>query len=131
MPHLKELYAAKKDEGLVLLGIHSTNGGEKMKEFVEKKKITYPVAVDKAGATVKAFGGNSYPDYFLIDRAGNLRFADLANGELDRAVDFLLAEKAPEPKADAPGDAPAEEPTEPATEPATDAPAASSPPAAE
>ncbi len=45
MPHLKELYAAKKDKGLVLIGIHSTNGGEKMKAFVEKKEITYTYEV--------------------------------------------------------------------------------------
>ena len=77
-----------------------------MKEFVKKKEITYPVGVDKAGATVAAFGGNSYPDYFLIDRAGNLRFADLANGELDRAVDYLLAEKSPEPNTESKVDTP-------------------------
>ncbi len=109
MPHLKELHAAKKDQGLVLIGIHSTNGGDKMKAFVEKKEIAYPVAVDKDGATVKAFGGNSYPDYFVIDRAGNLRFADLANSELDRAVDLLLAE-----------DGPADEETEPAEDAPTE-----------
>ena len=43
---------------------------------------------------MKAYGGNSYPDYFVIDRKGNLRFADLANAELDKAVELLLAEPA-------------------------------------
>lgn len=95
MPHLKELYASKKDEGLVIIGIHTTRGGEKMAEYVKDQEINYPVAIDEDSKTVRAFGGNSYPDYFVIDRAGNLRFADLANAELDRAVELLLAEEAP------------------------------------
>ena len=95
MPHLKKLHAENKDKGLVLIGVHSKNGGDKMKAFVEEQKIDYPVAIDSEGKTLAAFGGNSFPDYFVIDRAGNLRFADLANAELDRAVAALLAEKAP------------------------------------
>ena len=98
------------DKGLVLIGVHSKSGGDKMKAFVEEQKIDYPVAIDSEGKTVAAFGGNSYPDYFVIDRAGNLRFADLANAELDRAVAALLAEEPPEPEAD----------TEAASEPGSD-----------
>ncbi|NNC88714.1 MAG: TlpA family protein disulfide reductase [Akkermansiaceae bacterium] len=114
MPHLKELHASKKDQGLVLIGIHSTKGGEAMEAYVKDKEIDYPVAIDSDGATMKSYGGNSYPDYFLIDRKGILRFADLANSQLDAAVDLLLAEEAPEEaKADeaapARDEAPAEE----------------------
>ena len=113
MPHLKELHATKKDEGLVLIGIHSTNGGDAMAKYVTDQKIDYPVAIDSDGATVKSYGGNSYPDYFVIDRKGILRFADLANSELDKAVDLLLAEKAEEgdKEADA-GEASDEKPDE-------------------
>jgi len=96
VPHLNKRHAENKDKGLVLIGIHSTRGGDKMKSFVEEQKIAHPVAIDSEGKTVAAFGGNSYPDYFVIDRAGNLRFADLADRELDRAVTALLAEAPPE-----------------------------------
>jgi type II secretion system protein G len=95
VPHLKQLYKENKDKGLVLIGIHSKNGGDKMKAYVEEQKLPYPVAHDSTGKTVKTYGGNSYPDYFVIDRAGNLRFADLANSELDRAVAALLTEAVP------------------------------------
>ena len=96
MPHLSKLHTENKDKGLVLIGVHSKNGGDKMEAFVKEQKIAYPVAHDSEGKTLKSYGGNSFPDYFLIDRAGNLRFADLANGELDRAIAALLAEDAPE-----------------------------------
>lgn len=82
------------DQGLVIIGVHTKNGADKMAEVAEKSGIPYPIAVDSTGATVRSYAVDSYPDYYLIDRAGNLRVADLANGDLDRAVQFLLAEKA-------------------------------------
>jgi len=92
IPHLKELYEQHKEDGLVVIGLHTTNQGEKMAEFAKSELIPYPVAVDVDGATVKAFHVDSFPDYYLIDRRGDLRFADLSNAEVDRAIAVLLAE---------------------------------------
>ena len=47
-----------------------------------------------AEKTVKAFRVDSYPDYYVIDRSGKLRVADLKNSEVDRVVELLLKEKA-------------------------------------
>ena len=66
-----------------------------MADFVKEKGVEYPVAVDVASRTKEAFAVDSFPDYYLIDRAGNLRVADLANSDLERAVQKLLAEPAP------------------------------------
>lgn len=64
-----------------------------MAAYVADQGIEYPVAVD--AGTVAEYAVDTYPDYYLIDRAGNLRVADLANGDLERAVGVLLAEPAP------------------------------------
>lgn len=66
-----------------------------MADFAKEQGINYPIAIDTDKKTVTAFKVDSYPDYYVIDRAGKLRFADLANKELDRAIAMLLAEKAP------------------------------------
>ena len=66
-----------------------------MADFVKAQGIPWPVAVDATRKTVQAFQVDSYPDYYLIDRAGNLRVADLANAELERAITTLLAEPNP------------------------------------
>lgn len=95
MPHLLELANKHKDQGLVVIGVHTTSGADKMPAFVDEQKITYPVCIDVDNATTKAFAVDSYPDYYLIDRAGKLRVADLQNGALDAAIAVLLAEKAP------------------------------------
>ena len=96
MPGLKDLAARYKDQGLVLIGVHTANGGEQMAGFVEKQGIDYPVAIDRPGKlTVGAFAVDSFPDYYVVDRAGNLRVADLQNGALEATVQLLLAEPAP------------------------------------
>ena len=67
-----------------------------MAAFAKQQNITYPVAADVGDKTTTAFRVDSFPDYYLIDRHGKLRVADLANGDLERAVQVLLAEKGPE-----------------------------------
>ena len=93
--HHPRQYQRHEDQGLVIIGVHTKKGAEKMRAFVEEQEIPYPVCVDAAGTTVAAFGVDSYPDYYMIDRAGRLRVADLANDDLERAVGVLLAEKPP------------------------------------
>lgn len=100
MPKLEKLHARYEDQGLVLIGIHTTNGGEKMAEFVKEQKISYPVAIDVKQKTKSAFRVDSFPDYYVIGRAGKLRVADLANGDLEKAIKMMLAEKAPEKPAE-------------------------------
>ena len=53
--------------------------------------VPYPVAVD-AGANA-AYRANSFPDYYLIDRSGVLRWADIANADVEKAIGILLKEK--------------------------------------
>ncbi len=92
MPHLKELYAQHKDAGLEVIGVHTTNQGEEMPKYVQEESLPWPIAVDVEKGTVTAFKVDSYPDYYVIDKAGNLRVADLANKDLDRVIEILLKE---------------------------------------
>ena len=96
MPHLKDLAKKHADEGLVVIGVHTTNGGDRMAAFVEEQGIDYPVAVDVENKTTSAFAVDSYPDYYLIDRKGDLRVADCANAGIDAAIEALLAEPVPD-----------------------------------
>ncbi len=104
MPHLKELYEKFNSQGLEIVGIHTQGAKAKARDFVAEQKIPYRVAIDKADPTQRGksitikslYRVDSYPDYYLIDRNGTLRFADLANSEVDRAVELLLKEKARE-----------------------------------
>ena len=92
IPHTNEMMEKYADKGVVFIGVCAQNGSEKMAAMVEKHGIKYPVAVDDG--TNAAFKANSYPDYFLIDRNGVLRWADIANSKVEKAVNILLKEKA-------------------------------------
>jgi len=94
VPHLLELAQKHKDQGLVVIGVHTTDKGDDMAAFVADQKITYPVAIDVDNKTTSTFAVDSFPDYYLIDRAGNLRVADLQNAYVDAAIAKLLAEPA-------------------------------------
>src|SRR5258705_2210133 len=93
IPHNNELSEKYADKGVVFIGVCAKNGAEKMAETVTKHKIKYPVAADSDGKTVAAFKANSYPDYYIIDRNGVLRWADFVNDDVEKAIEVLLAEK--------------------------------------
>ncbi len=95
MPHLKELHEKHAKDGLVILGIHTKDGMDRCQDYVREQKIPYAIAIDHQGKTVETFHVDTFPDYYVVDRAGQLRFADLANTELDKVITALLAEKAP------------------------------------
>lgn len=91
IPHNNELakkYAAK---GVVLIGVCAPNGGEKMAQVVKDKGIEYPVTLDDGGATFKALKGDSFPDYYIIDRKGNLLWGDVVNSDVEHAIELALA----------------------------------------
>jgi cytochrome c biogenesis protein CcmG, thiol:disulfide interchange protein DsbE len=93
VPKLKELHNRYKDQGLVLLAIHSDPNEDAMRKVVAELEMPWLVGFDGESKTMKAFHGDSFPDYYVIDRSGKLRFADLANAEVERAVEMLIKEK--------------------------------------
>jgi thiol-disulfide isomerase/thioredoxin/Leucine-rich repeat (LRR) protein len=97
MPHLKEIYEGHREQGFVIVGIHTTDGSDKMQSYIESEKIPWPNAADVGKATVKRFAVAEFPTVFLIDRAGKLRMAGVFPDDLDRAVEQLLAEPPPAP----------------------------------
>jgi thiol-disulfide isomerase/thioredoxin len=96
VPHTNELMEKYADKGLVVIGVCATNGAEKMAETVTSKGIRYTVAADVESKTNKAYGVDGFPDYYFIDRAGNLRLADCKNSAVEEAIKALLEEEAPQ-----------------------------------
>lgn len=92
-PHVKALASKYGPQGFVVIGVHSDPNREKMVEVAKELGMTYPILFDGDKSILRSFGADSFPDYYLVDRKGVLRFADLANREVDRAVELLIAEK--------------------------------------
>ena len=98
IPKANELARKYADQGLVVIGVCRPDGGEKMLELVRSKGIEYPVCIDSKGEVNAAYAVDSFPDYYLIDRTGRVRGADVASASLEDAIKLLLAESAPAPR---------------------------------
>ena len=93
VPDVKRLHSTYRERGLEVIGIHTTRGGENAAAFVRENAIPWPVGIDDADRTAEALGAVAgKPDYYLVDRAGTLRFADIVAADLERALKLLLDE---------------------------------------
>lgn len=92
IPHVKEMLSKYGKDGLTFIGVHSDPNEAKMREAVKELGMNWPTLFDGNKAVMKAYGADSYPDYYIIDRKGVLRFADIANADVEAAVQMLLKE---------------------------------------
>ena len=92
-------FAAEK---VAIIGVHTPETAaeadpQNVAAQVKKRNITYPVAIDKDGATWKAYENRYWPTVYLIDKQGRLRYR--WEGELeyrraggDKTVRAIIAE---------------------------------------
>lgn len=100
LPYVKEWYEKYKNNGFVLLGIHSPEFNfekerKNVEEAVKKYGLTYPVALDNDHKTWNAFNNRYWPAHYLIDLEGNIRYQHFGEGkyaETENAIQNLLLE---------------------------------------
>jgi thiol-disulfide isomerase/thioredoxin len=100
VPNLRALHA-KKDDGLVIVGVHSpetpyeTQRANVVKNLLAQG-ISWPVAIDNSFAIWNAYGVDAWPTQLFFDRSGKLRatiVGDSQDDAVDRIVQKLLAER--------------------------------------
>ena len=69
LPKIQALHEKYKSRGLVVIGVHSLQGGEDVSAFLKKHPLSFPIAID-TGATAESYGIDEVPAYFLIDKSG-------------------------------------------------------------
>ena len=94
MPHLAELYAKHKAEGLVVIGVTEDEKGD-LEPYLKDNPAGYPIAMDSlkggTGQTFDAYKIGSIPTVCLIARDGSLAWQGPGD-ELTNAM--VLAELA-------------------------------------
>jgi thiol-disulfide isomerase/thioredoxin len=101
-PYVTAWYEKYKDDGLIVIGIHTPEFAfEKNKENVEKAMkefgITFPVVLDNDYATWNALGNKYWPRKYLIDINGNIVYDHIGEGdykETEEKIQELLKERA-------------------------------------
>ncbi len=82
------------DDGLVVFGLHHPMGWDNAGSAAAR--ATFPTAHDADSSWRDALEIDQDPDFYLIDRAGQLRYADIHTSSLSKAVNLLLAESSVE-----------------------------------
>ncbi len=99
-PYTKSWYEKYKDQGFVLVGVHTPEfefekNAVNVKKAVKDFSITYPVLQDNNYATWKAYQNRYWPAHYLIDAQGRIRHTHFGEGEYEeteRIIQDLLME---------------------------------------
>jgi thiol-disulfide isomerase/thioredoxin len=81
-------------DGLVVVLVHSDKDWASAAKPKSPEGATLLVAHDKGDAFRKALNVDGDPDFYVIDRAGQLRFADVSANSVEAAVDLVAKESA-------------------------------------
>lgn len=100
-PYVAAWYEAYKDDGLIVIGIHTPEFAfEKEKSNVEKAMqefgISFPVVLDNDYSTWRALGNKFWPRKYLIDIHGNIVYDHIGEGayaETEEKIQALLKER--------------------------------------
>lgn len=102
LPYLKDWYEKYKDDGLVIVGVHTPefefeknaeNVGEAIKDF----ELKYPIVQDNNYATWNAYSNRYWPAKYLVDKDGFIRYFHFGEGDYDlteKAIQDLLGDAA-------------------------------------
>lgn len=83
IPDFVEFYKENKDNGAAILGVSVDKSANKVRDFVEKYKINYPVAMATSEIVSDYKPGKYIPTTIIIDSSGMIQ--DKKVGALDKA----------------------------------------------
>ncbi len=98
LPSMVKWHQQYASRGLKIISIHTPEFAferdiNNVKQAVEQRKITYPVAIDNEFQTWKAYKNEYWPHLFLADRQGNLVYDHIGEGaytETEQIINQLL-----------------------------------------
>lgn len=99
-PYLKSWWNKYKNEGLVIIGVHSPEfefekSEKNLRMAISDFQLPYPIVQDNNFATWKAFNNNYWPAKYIIDKDGYIRFTHFGEGnydEVEKTIQSLLME---------------------------------------
>ena len=94
LPHEKALVKRMKDRKFALIGINSDGGAEKCKEILKREGITWRNVPDgdTSGPIASKWNVQGWPTIYVLDAKGVIRYRDVRDEEMEKAVEALLEE---------------------------------------
>ncbi len=102
LPYINDWYAKYKDQGLVVVGLHTPEFAferiqSNVEKAVERFGIKYPVVLDNDYSTWNALGNQFWPRKYLVDIDGYIVYDHIGEGnyeETEKAIQSALKERA-------------------------------------
>lgn len=99
-PYMKHWYQQYKDQGFVVIGVHSPEFAherkvENVKRYMKEHEVRFPVPIDNEFSTWNRYGNRYWPAMYLIDKRGIIRSVNIGEGgysEMERQIQTLLDE---------------------------------------
>jgi cytochrome c biogenesis protein CcdA/thiol-disulfide isomerase/thioredoxin len=96
LPYLKAWAEKYRDQGLVVIGVHTPEFAferdlTNIKKAVRDLGINYSVAVDNDHLVWSAFKNQYWPAHYFIDRKGRIRYHHFGEGNYDESVKVIEA----------------------------------------
>jgi len=92
MPAMERLYLKHRERGFMLLAVSVDTDAALVKPFLEKYRLTFPVALDAKMDLANTYGVRALPASFLIDRNGYLTALALGPRAWDNRAAHALIE---------------------------------------
>src|SRR5262245_16271315 len=94
LPHEKALVKRMKDRKFALIGINSDGGAEPCKEITKREGITWRNVPDgdPGGPIASKWNVHGWPTIYVLDAKGVIRYRDVRDAEMEKAVETLLEE---------------------------------------
>jgi thiol-disulfide isomerase/thioredoxin len=88
LPYVVQWHQKYAAQGLKIIGVHTPEFGferdaNNVKQALRKNQITYPVPLDNAYKTWNAYSNQYWPNLYLADRQGILRYSHSGEGAYD------------------------------------------------
>src|SRR5215510_2098426 len=94
LPHEKALVQRLQDEPFSLLGLNSDGDAETVRKILAENDINWRQAIlgSTDGELAAAWNVHSWPNIFVLDAKGVIRYRDVRDQQMEDAVTKLLAE---------------------------------------
>ena len=94
LPHVQAWAEKYKDQGLVVVGVHSPEFAferkvDNVKRAVHDLGIGFPVAIDNDFAIWRSFSNRYWPAHYFVDAQGRIRFHHFGEGEYERSEEVI------------------------------------------
>jgi cytochrome c biogenesis protein CcdA/thiol-disulfide isomerase/thioredoxin len=94
LPHVESWYARYHNDGFVVVGVHTPEFAfehvvSNVSQSAKQLGVHYPIAVDNGYKTWDAYQNDSWPAEYLIDATGEVRHAEVGEGDYEGTESFI------------------------------------------